>query len=86
LSTGPLEIFYPRQASFAAENWGAAMKRDRRIEEFGALREGRATEFSFAVSRPTSTRSPRSSSNTSSLPLLNDFRDDISGGQQRPVD
>jgi hypothetical protein len=84
--TGPLEIFYPRQASDAAENLGAAMNRHRRIEGFGTPREGRAPEFFFVVSRPASTRSSRSSSNTSSLPLLNDFRDDISGGQQRPVD
>jgi hypothetical protein len=83
--TGPLEILDARHKLAAAENLGAAMESIRRSEGFGMPREGRAPAVSSMLG-PTPTRSSRSSSNSSSLFFLYNFRDDISGGQQRPVD
>src|ERR1700680_1795445 len=81
---GPLAILAPRFVKGAAENFGAAMKKNRRIEGSGTPRERRALASTHSISRPGSTPSSVSPSNTTST--TSSISATTPGGQQRPVD
>src|ERR1700681_2773054 len=77
--TGPLAILALRFAKGAAQNFGAAMEMNRRIERFGT-----PCEATDSISRPGSTPSSVTPSSTTST--TSSISATTSGGQQRPVD